>query len=75
MLQIYVYLKQVLDVKRNDETLSHVTIEFRVLASDTIQPPNDVLAILSRLSVAETSAYLGYPVSHVYSRYIHTLVL
>lgn len=66
MLHAYhVYFKQVIDVKRNDETFARVTVEFHVLASDMIQPPNEVLAILSRLSIAEASAYLGYPVSRV----------
>ncbi|XP_053384134.1 uncharacterized protein LOC123536071 [Mercenaria mercenaria] len=52
---------EVMSIKRKDTSPTHVDVDFYVLVDGIIQPSTKVLAIFSRLTVAETSAYLSYP--------------
>lgn len=48
---------------RNPVRPKHVNVKFYVLVDGKAQPTAQVLAIFSRLTIAETSAYLSFPVS------------
>lgn len=48
---------------RNPERPKNVNVEFYVLVDGKAQPIAQVFAIFSRLTIAETSAYLSFPVS------------
>jgi hypothetical protein len=53
---------QIFGMERKESEPSHVDVDFYVLVDGIIQSPAEIVVIFSRLTIAETSAYMTFPV-------------
>ncbi|XP_060606768.1 uncharacterized protein LOC132759063, partial [Ruditapes philippinarum] len=53
---------EIFGMERKESEPSHVDVDFYVLVDGIIQSPAEIVVIFSRLTIAETSAYMTFPV-------------